>query len=202
MFVAGRILKNNKPQTDLFSLNGRSKSEFKDGERFRWIVPFLPKAFTVTFVGIMIILVGMSICIVAYLWGFAQKPLNRSKSYSTKSETNCSFCTSMDSVETDLKVQPNPLRHFPGDNSTVHLQANSLVWKYFSFLGPFAMSFGSFLIVFSCVVVCEKRDKILTVVKNEGRLKEDIRLINFKQIFKDNPKTPVKKVLFVILNNF
>lgn len=201
MFVAGRILKNKQAQTDLFSLNGKSTWKDKNDDRFRCIVPFLPKAFTVTLAGITIILVGLSICIIAYKWGFAQKSLNRSDKYSTKGKSNCSLHASIDSVEIDhMQVEPIPLRQIPGDNSSVQLQENSLVWKYFSFLGPFVMSFGSFLIVFSCVVVCEKREKLLAVLKHEDLLKEDIRILNFEQIFINSHKRPITKVIFEIPN--
>ena len=153
MFTAGRILRNINQRDSVFQpssvLVSRPKKKRK---KFRCYVPFVWQALTAACIGLVVVLVGVGLCIVGY---HADRL--------------------MSIMHDDTPLQPRHLNNYNDydNNSEVngtetawaHLAGTYIHLKYLIYLGPALMSCGSFAIVFSCVVVCETRDKALQLIE-------------------------------------
>ena len=115
-------------------------------------MPFVWQALTAACIGLVVVLVGVGLCIIGY---HADRL--------------------MSIMHDDTPLQPRHLNNYNDYDNNSEVNGTETVWaqlagtyihlKYLIYLGPALMSCGSFAIVFSCVVVCETRDKALQLIE-------------------------------------
>src|SRR6218665_2537964 len=157
MFTAGRILRNlNRGDAGPVNsvLISQPKKRMKDKRKFRCYVPFVWQALMATCVGFFVMLIGITLCVVGYYADHIQ---------SLTAPRRLDNVTSTLSLVREKYATEGKTEEGAGSGARGESAAGSgyNYLKCMIYIGPALMSCGSFAIVFSCVVVCETRDKLL-----------------------------------------
>lgn len=163
MFNAGRILRNlNKRDSvaprSTFASTSKAKKQ-KPKRKFRCYVPFLWQAMAAACAGVVVVVAGAGLCVVGYYADRMRNSLPRRLDNVTSAWT--------EGEETTRQQQP----------------CGFCRWKALIYVGPALMSCGSFAIVFSCVVVCEMRDKMLEIMDEREEVGLDPNIQHLKLDF-------------------
>lgn len=161
MFTAGRILRNlNRGDPNAGPVNSvliPQPRKMKDRRKFRCYVPFVWQALMATCIGFLVILIGIALCVVGYYADHIQ---------SLTAPRRLDNITSALSLASREKYGPEGKAADEGTSGRGGGESGAGTTGYnylrcMIYIGPALMSCGSFAIVFSCVVVCETRDKLL-----------------------------------------
>lgn len=181
-------------------LEKERKSQQVKSQQQPFYVPFIWQALVATLAGLVIICIGITLCILGYEAenkNVSQKlspskikltsvhhvnrtiglspssPAEESKSTGASLPVECTNdCSQTSAVELSLDIRDE-----------VHAEESKL--KYLIYIGPVIMSCGSFAIVFSCVVVCETRDRVLQLLEKRRKQLEAMASGN-RQEFLEN----------------
>jgi len=147
----------------------------KKNTKFRWYVPFMWQPLVASSAGLIVIVSGIIMCIV----GFHEEQLAL-PDHTLEEMQN----------ETISAAPPPPNRHEMDDenlsenvdqpgsednnnnnnNHNNNNNNNNNPFNSFVYVGPVIMSIGCFAIVFSCVAVCETRDKVCNITSTDKDL--------------------------------
>ena len=181
-------------------LEKERKSQQVKSQQQQFYVPFIWQALVATLAGIVIICIGITLCILGYE---AENKNVLQKSSLTKVKQ-----TSVHHVNRTISLSPSsPAEEAKSTDASppiectndcslasavgptldlrdeVHAEESKL--KYLIYIGPVVMSCGSFAIVFSCVVVCETRDRVLQLLEKRRKQLEAMATGN-RQEFLEN----------------
>ena len=180
MFSAGRILKNRREsRVQSLGFNARVRLKKKEKRKFRCYIPCLWQAMVAAGAGLFVVLVGTGMCVIGYYTGYDN-------------------FLSID-LDSNPELDDNDTLTVEADNTTVILGGHL---KFFTYVGPVLMSFGCFTLVFSCVVVCETRDKVLELMDERKKLGLDPNQIDIDffrlvvpQLEQSKPKLDSHRIL-------
>lgn len=161
MFNAGRILRNLNKRDSIaprstFASTSKAKKK-KPKRKFRCYVPFVWQAMAAACAGVVVVAAGAGLCVVGY---YADRMRN-------------SLPRRLDNVTSAW---------MEGEETRQQL-CGFCRWKVLIYVGPALMSCGSFAIVFSCVVVCEMRDKLLEIMDEREEVGLDPNVQHLKLDF-------------------
>ena len=146
------------------------------------------------FVGVAVITLGVCLCILGYEAkqesrdsyekeivdskneNVLKNPLKYNSIYSENFQNKDELARSKDRYE-NFTVENVIESNISRTNKTKGSEAT----RYFIYVGPVIMSFGSFAIVFACVIVCETRDRVLDLLEKRTKQLENMVIKDMKE---------------------
>ena len=159
----------------------------------RFYVPFIWQALLACFVGMAIITLGVCLCILGYEADREIGNSSKEKNFLSmraddvlKNKIDHQF---LKNSNLEVGAGKNNSNHKKNiflldsykSNNTGHLEAV----RYLIYVGPIIMSFGSFAIVFACVIVCETRDRVLDLLEKRTKQLENMIVKDLKEKIMD-----------------